>query len=116
MKLLNDLKLQFEKELWALKMLVAINKIGMGEGIEDDCSIRTDSTVTETNLHYPTNNFLIWGCMKTIDNLIKKLMETGVEIKVRTYKKQAKKTYTRSTTPNLQTRSFPSMKIIRTSL
>lgn len=73
------------------KMLVAINKIGMGEGIEDGRSIRTDSTVVETNIHYPTNNSLIWDCMKTIDRLLKKLKETGVEIKVRSYKKQAKK-------------------------
>lgn len=73
------------------KMLVAINKIGMGEGIEDCRSIRTDSTVIETNIHYPTNNSLIWDCMKTIDRLLKKLKETGVEIKVRSYKKQAKK-------------------------
>lgn len=73
------------------KMLVAINKIGMGEGIEDGRSIRTDSTVIETNIHYPTNNSLIWDCMKTIDRLLKKLTETGVEIKVRSYKRQAKK-------------------------
>ena len=73
------------------KMMVAINKIGMGEGIEDGRSIRTDSTVIETNIHYPTNNSLIWDCMKTIDRLLKKLKETGVEIKVRSYKKQAKK-------------------------
>lgn len=74
------------------KILVAINKIGMEEGIEDGRSIRTDSTVVETNIHYPTNNSLIWDCIKTIDRLLKKLKETGVEIKVRSYKKQAKKT------------------------
>ncbi len=73
------------------KMLVAINKIGMEEGIEDGRSIRTDSTVIETNIHYPTNNSLIWDCIKTIDRLLKKLRDTGVEIKVRSYKKQAKK-------------------------
>jgi transposase, IS5 family len=73
------------------KMLVAINKIGMEEGIEDGRSIRTDSTVIETNIHYPTNNSLIWDCIKTIDRLLKKLKDTGVEIKVRSYKRQAKK-------------------------
>jgi len=73
------------------RVLVAINKIGMEEGIEDGRSIRTDSTVVETNIHYPTNNSLIWDCIKTIDRLLKKLKETGVEIKVRSYKKQAKK-------------------------
>jgi IS5 family transposase len=75
------------------KMLVAINKIAIGEGMEDGRSIRTDSTVVETNIHYPTNNSLIWDCMKTIDRLLKKLKDSGVEIKVRSYKKQAKKNH-----------------------
>jgi IS5 family transposase len=75
------------------KVLVAINKIAMGEGIEDGRSIRTDSTVVETNIHYPTNNSLIWDCIKTIDRLLKKLKDSGVEIKVRSYKKQAKKNH-----------------------
>ena len=71
------------------KMLVAINKIAIGEGLEDGRSIRTDSTVVETDIHYPTNNSLIWDCIKTIDRLLKKLKESGVEIKVRSYKRQA---------------------------
>ncbi|MEW5817843.1 MAG: ISNCY family transposase [Spirochaetota bacterium] len=75
------------------KVMVAINKIAMGEGIEDGRSIRTDSTVVETDIHYPTNNSLIWDCIKTIDRLLKKLKESGVEINVRSYKKQAKKTH-----------------------
>lgn len=73
------------------RILVAINKIGMEEGIEDGRSIRTDSAVVETNIHYPTNNALIWDCIKTIDRLLKRLKETGVDIKVRSYKRQAKK-------------------------
>jgi IS5 family transposase len=75
------------------KVLVAINRIAMGEGIEDGRSIRTDSTVVETNIHYPTNNSLIWDCIKTIDRLLKKLKDSGVEIRVRSYKKQAKKNH-----------------------
>src|SRR3972149_10120894 len=59
------------------KMLVAINKIAMGEGIEDGRSIRTDSTVIETNIHYPTNNSLIWDCIKTVDRLLKKVGGKG---------------------------------------
>ncbi len=75
------------------KVLLAINKIAMGEGIEDGRSIRTDSTVVETNIHYPTNNSLVWDCIKTIDRLLKKLKDSGLEIKVRSYKKQAKKNH-----------------------
>jgi len=75
------------------RMLVAINKIAMGEGIEDGRSIRTDSMVVETNINHPTNNALIWDCIKTIDRLLKKLKDSGVAIKVRSYKKQAKKNH-----------------------
>lgn len=75
------------------KVMIAINKIAIGEGLEDGKSIRTDGTVVETNIHYPTNNSLVWDCIKTIDRLLKKLKDSGVEIKPRSYKKQAKKTH-----------------------
>ena len=75
------------------KVMIAINKIAIGEGLEDGKSIRTDGTVVETNIHYPTNNSLVWDCIKTIDRLLKKLKDSGVEIKRRSYKKQAKKTH-----------------------
>jgi transposase, IS5 family len=73
------------------KVMIAINKIAMGEGLEDGKSIRTDSTVVETNIHYPTNNSLVWDCIKTIDRLLKKLKDSGVQMKPRSYRKQAKK-------------------------
>ena len=75
------------------KVLTAINKIAMEEGIEDGQKVRVDSTVIETNIHYPTNSSLIWDCIKTIDHLLNKLQEAGVDIKVRNYKKQGKKNH-----------------------
>ena len=58
--------------------MVEINRIMMGEeGIEDGKSLRTDSTVVETDIHYPTNNSLIWDCIKTSHRLLKKLEESG---------------------------------------
>jgi len=75
------------------KVMIAINKIAIGEGLEDGKSIRTDGTVVETNIHYPTNNSLVWDCIKTIDRLLKKLKDSGVEMKPRSYRKQAKKTH-----------------------
>ena len=75
------------------KVMVLINQLAIGEGLEDGKSIRTDATVVETNIHYPTNNELVWDCMKTIDRLLKKLKASGVNIKPRSYKKQAKKTH-----------------------
>jgi IS5 family transposase len=73
-------------------LMVEINRIMMGEeGIEDGKSLRTDSTVVETDIHYPTNNSLIWDCIKTSHRLLKKLEETGEIQKVRNYRKQGKK-------------------------
>ena len=69
-------------------LMVEINRIVMGEErIEDGKSLRTDSTVVETDIHYPTNNGLIWDCMKTSHRLLKKLEETGKIKKVRNYQK-----------------------------
>src|SRR3989339_721906 len=79
-----------EESLRAL--MVEINRIMMREeGIEDGKSLRTDSTVVETDVHYPTNNSLIWDCIKTSHRLLKKLEETGKTRKVRNYQKQGKK-------------------------
>ena len=75
------------------KVMVEINKLAIAEEIEDGGKVRSDSTVVETNIHYPTNNSLTWDCIKDIHRILKSLKETGV--KVRTYQKQAKKNYYR---------------------
>jgi IS5 family transposase len=73
-------------------LMVEINRIMMQEeGIEDGKSLRTDSTVVETDIHYPTNNSLIWDCIRTSHRLLKKLEEMGEIRKVRNYQKQGKK-------------------------
>src|SRR4030043_428839 len=73
-------------------LMVEINRILMEkEGIEDGRSLRTDSTVVETDIHYPTNNSLIWDCIKTSHRLLKKLEETGKIRKGRNYQKQGRK-------------------------
>jgi IS5 family transposase len=73
-------------------LMVEINRIMMQEErIEDGKRLRTDSTVVETDIHYPTNNSLIWDCIKTSHRLLKKLEEKGKIRKVRNYQKQGKK-------------------------
>jgi len=73
-------------------LMVEINRIMMREeGMEDGRSLRTDSTVVEADIHYPTNNSLIWDCIKTSHRLLKKLEEMGEIKKVRNYQKQGKK-------------------------
>src|ERR1039457_1110471 len=51
------------KEANLNKFMVALNKIAIGEGLEDITKVRQDSTVVETNIHYPTNNSLDWDCI-----------------------------------------------------
>jgi IS5 family transposase len=73
-------------------LMVEINRIMMQEErIEDGKRLRTDSTVVETDIHYPTNNSLIWDCIKTSHRLLKKLEDKGKIRKVRNYQKQGKK-------------------------
>jgi IS5 family transposase len=74
------------------KVMVAINKIAQAEGLDDFSKVRQDSTAVETNIHYPTNNSLMWDCLRTFDRILERLAEeTGGVIRGRRYKKQAKK-------------------------
>lgn len=75
------------------KLLVELNKIAISEGLEDLKKIRQDSTVVETNIHYPTNNSLVWDCIKTSYRLLEKLSEELPETKYYDYIKSAKRTY-----------------------
>jgi len=75
------------------KLLIELNKIAINEGIEDLEKIREDSTVVDTNIHYPTNNSLVWDCIKTSHNLLNKLSEELPGLNYRNYLKSAKRTY-----------------------
>lgn len=46
------------------KLLVEINKITIAEGYEDVSKLRQDTSTIEANVHYPTNNSLVWDCIK----------------------------------------------------
>ncbi|MBW6481687.1 MAG: hypothetical protein K0B10_01375 [Vicingaceae bacterium] len=75
------------------KLMVELNKIAIEAGIEDLQSIRQDSTVVETNIHHPTNNALLWDCIKEAYRLLGHLKEEVEGISYRDYTVQAKKTY-----------------------
>ena len=74
------------------KLLVEINRIAINEGLEDIEQIRTDTTAIETNIHYPTNNALIWDCIKEAQRLLNKLANHET-IAVTDFCKEAKKNY-----------------------
>jgi len=69
--------------------LLTLNQIAIEEGLEDLVAIRTDSTVIESNIHYPTNNSLVWDCIKEAHRLLNHLAKKE-GIKVRDYRSAAK--------------------------
>jgi IS5 family transposase len=75
------------------RFMVAINRIGIEEGLEDIQKFRQDSTVVETNIHYPTNNSLVWDCIKESERLLKHLKEEIKSLDFEEYRVKAKKTY-----------------------
>ena len=75
------------------KLMLALNKLAIEAGIEDLESIRQDSTVVEANIHHPTNNSLLWDCIKEAHRLLGHLKEELNGINYRDYTVQAKKTY-----------------------
>lgn len=75
------------------KLLVELNKIAIAEGIEDIEKIRQDSTVVETNIHHPTNNSILWDCIKEAYRLLGHLRKEVNGLNYLDYTKQGKKTY-----------------------
>jgi IS5 family transposase len=75
------------------EFMVEINRIAIGEGIEGVEKFRQDTTVVETNIHYPTNNSLVWDCIKESERLLKHLEEEIETFTYEEYKKTAKKLY-----------------------
>lgn len=74
------------------KLMVGINKIAIGLGYEDLKKIVEDSTAVEKNIHYPTNNSLVWDCIKENHRLLSQLKEEIDGVDYRNYLIGAKKT------------------------
>ena len=74
-------------------LLIELNKIAISEGLEDINRIRMDSTVVKTNIHYPTNNALVWDCIKESHRLLSKLADETEGLDVRDYRISAKRNY-----------------------
>lgn len=75
------------------KLLFELNKIAIEEGIEDIKSIRQDSTVVETDIHHPTNNAILWDCIKEAYRLLGHLQKEINGLTYQDYTKQGKKNY-----------------------
>jgi len=75
------------------RLLYEINKIAISEGLEDLKRLRQDSTVVKSNIHYPTNNALVWDCIKESHRLLEHLHEECGDVSFRDYRKSAKQAY-----------------------
>jgi len=75
------------------KLMVEINKVAIEEGIEDLKKFREDSTVIETNIHYPTNNSLVWDCIKESHRLLSHLKNEIETLEYENYRTEGKRTY-----------------------
>lgn len=99
-----DLRAPFSFQLWqkyisqikdaTLKqILYTVNKIAIEEGFEDVKQIRQDTTVVESNIQHPTNNYLIWSCIHESHRLLEHLKEEVSTLSYIDYLIGAKKTY-----------------------
>lgn len=75
------------------RLLVHINNIAISEGLDDVQSVSQDSTVVKANVHYPTNNSLVWDCIKTSTQLLSQLKKEITTLNFIDYTKSAKKTF-----------------------
>lgn len=75
------------------KVLYRVNQIAIGEGYENLQQLCQDTTVVESNIHYPTNNSLVWDCIKECDRLLGHLKKEVTDFSYIDYTKGAKKTY-----------------------
>lgn len=75
------------------RVMIYLNKIAIEEGLEDLKQLRQDSTVIETNIHYPTNNSLVWDCISESHRLLEHLQKEIIDLDYRDYSKSAKKTF-----------------------
>jgi transposase, IS5 family len=53
----------------------AVIQAAVQRGLEDGKKLRVDTTVVETNIHYPTDATLLWDSVRTITRLVEDLHE-----------------------------------------
>jgi IS5 family transposase len=77
------------------KLMKALNTLALDAGFEELQKLRLDTTVVETDIHYPTNNALMWDCIRTSTRVLQQMTEESVAALVRDYTRQAKTYYFR---------------------
>ncbi len=64
-------------------IIIEINRIAISEDIENVEKISTDTTTIETNIHYPTNNSLVYDCIKKATSLLKEIKKKDKDYQYR---------------------------------
>ena len=75
------------------RILYSINQLAINEGYENLDRICQDTTIVECDIKYPTNNGLIWDCIRESHRLLSHLKEEVETLKFTDYTRQAKKNY-----------------------
>ena len=73
------------------RFMVELNKFAIEEDIETLEKFREDSTAVETNIHYPTNNTIVFDCIKECHRLLRYLKEEINSLKYTNYQQKGKK-------------------------
>src|SRR5207253_2772169 len=50
----------------------AVVQAAVAAGLEDGTTLRVDTTVVETNIHYPTDATLLWDCVRVLTRLVQR--------------------------------------------
>lgn len=76
------------------QLMVSINNIAINEGLETITKLRTDTTTVLADVKYPTNNSLVYDCIREADRQLRELHKRDlISGKIRNYKKQSKRLY-----------------------
>ena len=51
----------------------AVIQAAIALGLEDGTKLRVDTTVVETDIHHPTDDSLLWDCVRVLTRLVRKL-------------------------------------------
>lgn len=51
----------------------AVVQAAVAAALEDGTKLRVDTTVVETNIHYPTDATLLWDCVRVLTRLVQRL-------------------------------------------
>jgi len=55
----------------------------VAQGLEDGTKLRADTTVVETNIHYPTDSTLLWDGVRVLTRLVRRLQAQRPDLPVR---------------------------------